>query len=70
MTATSSTTSPDFLLSRSPVCPAQGSPAGLGSGRPIRAVVATHNPPAIRSDIVQETAASLARSRSSRTTLY
>jgi hypothetical protein len=70
MTATGSATSRDFVLSWPPVCSAQGSPAGLGGGWPILTVGATHTPPAHRSDIVQETAASLARSRSSRTTLY
>jgi hypothetical protein len=70
MTATGSKIFRDMVLSWPPVCPAQGSPAGLGGGWPIPTVVATHNPPAIRSDIVQETAASLARGRSSRTTLY
>jgi hypothetical protein len=70
MTATGSEISRDLVLSWSPVCPAHGSPAGLGGGWPIPTLVATHNPPAIRSDIVQKAPASLARGRSSRTTLY
>jgi hypothetical protein len=70
MTATSSTTSRDFVLSWPPVCSAQGSPAGLGRGWPIPTILATHNLPASRSDILQKVAASPARSRSSRTTLY
>ncbi|HJX64907.1 MAG TPA: hypothetical protein VJ860_13275 [Polyangia bacterium] len=52
------------------VCPAQGSPAGLGGGWPISNIFATHNLPVSSSDILQKAAASPARGRSSRTTLY
>jgi len=70
MTAQDSTTSRDFLLSRSPVCPVQGSPTAFAAGSAIRTLLATGHTPAISSDILQETAASPARSRSSRTTLH
>jgi hypothetical protein len=70
MTAQGSTISPGFLLSRSPVCPAQRSPTAFAAGSAIRTLLATGHTPAISSDILQETAASPARSRSSRTTLH
>jgi hypothetical protein len=70
MTAQGSTISPGFLLSRSPFCPAQRSPTAFPAGSAIRTLLATGHTPAISSDILQETAASPARSRSSRTTLH
>ena len=70
MTATGSKIFRDMVLSWPPVCPAQGSPDGLGAGWPIPTVVATHNPPPSGRTSCKETPASVARGRSSRTTLY
>jgi len=70
MTAQGSTISRDLVLSWPPVCPAQGSPTAFAAGSAIRTLLATGHTPAISSDILQETAASPARSRSSRTTLH
>jgi hypothetical protein len=70
MTAQGSAISPGFLLSRSPVCPAQGSPTAFPAGSATRTLLATGHMPAISSDILQKAAASLSRSRSSRTTLH
>ncbi|HJX63994.1 MAG TPA: hypothetical protein VJ860_08580 [Polyangia bacterium] len=70
MTATGSKISRDLVLSWPPVCPAHDSPSAFTAASTIRTLLATGHSPAISSDILQETAASPARSRSSRTTLY
>jgi hypothetical protein len=70
MTATGSEISRDLGLSWLPVCPAHGSPSAFTAASTIRTLLATGHSPAISSDILQETAGSPARSRSSRTTLY
>ena len=70
MTAQDSTTSRDFLLSRSPVCPVQGSPTAFAAGSAIRTLLATGHMAAISSGILRKTAASPARGRSSRTPFH
>jgi hypothetical protein len=70
MTAQGSKISRARVLSWPPVCPPQGSPTALIAAAAIRTLPATGHTPAIRWDILGKTAASPARSRSSRTTLH
>jgi hypothetical protein len=70
MTAQGSKISRARVLSWPPVCPPQGSPTAFTAAAAIRTLPATGHTPATSWDILQETAASPARSRSSRTTLH